>query len=189
MRLFLASFLPAADAEYYDHQVAALRARYPGALRSVPTGSAHFTHAFLGEVTDLSPIDLAADIENATAGRRSIAIELGPPTVFQVGRAPRLIMAPVVAGADQVTALSEALIRRLRNRPALAMLAPAKAPHVTLARFERQSTMLNRRQVMAMLMSWPEAGTLSQVTGVDLVRSQLTPQGPRYEVLVHHPLP
>jgi 2'-5' RNA ligase len=189
LRLFVASFLPAVDAEYYDRLMAAMVAQYPDTLRPIPIRSAHFTHAFLGEVTDPSPIDLAQDIENAIAGRRRIAIELGPPTVLRVGGAPRLIMAPVLKGADQLTALSEALVRRLRTRPALATLEFAKAPHVTLARLERRSLKSKRDHMMDTLRSsGAQARISSQITGVDLVRSLLTPHGPRYQALVHHPL-
>jgi 2'-5' RNA ligase len=188
MRLFAASFLPAAKADFYDHLIAQIVAQYPDALRSIPIRSAHFTHAFLGELTDLSPTDPARDIENAIAGRPSIAIELGPPTVLQVGGAPRLIIAAVVAGADQVTALSDALVRRLRTRPALATLGLAKAPHVTLARFKRPLPGDKRRQLTETLASAAQPRTPSRISGVDLVHSLLTPQGPRYQALVHHPL-
>jgi 2'-5' RNA ligase len=188
MRLFVASFLPAADADRYDCLIATLVAQYPDAVRPIPTGSAHFTHAFLGEVVGLSPVDLAEDIENATAGRPRIAIELGPPTALQVAGEPRLIMATVAAGADHVAALSEALVRRLRLRSALATLGRAKAPHATLARFNRQSSPRKRREVIGTLASWPQALTPSHVMGVDLVRSLLGPQGPQYHWLVHHPL-
>jgi 2'-5' RNA ligase len=188
MRLFIASFLATEAAEYYDDLTAAIVARHPAALRSIPRGSAHFTHAFLGEVTGLSPTELADDIGNAVAGRPAIAIELCAPTVLRTGRGPRLIMAPVGVGADELTALSEAVLRALRLRPTLATLRSAKAPHVTLARFRKRSSIRDGRAVMEILASSRHPRRPSRIAGVQLVRSLLTPEGPRYETLTHHSL-
>jgi 2'-5' RNA ligase len=188
MRLFIASFLPPDTADHYDNLTAALVAEHP-ALRSIPRRSAHLTHAFLGKVGGLSATDLMEDIDKAVAGRPSIAIELGAPTILRAGRVPRLVMAPVCGGAAQVAALSKAVVLALRARPAFATLALAKAPHVTLARFSKQASPRDGLSVAEMLASTAPARTRSRINGVQLVDSLLTPDGPRYRTLAERRLP
>ena len=182
MRLFVASFLPAADVTFYDEVVATLVMQCPGVLRPIPRGSAHMTHAFLGDVHGTAPEEIAADIARTTSGRSIIDVELGKPTVLG-GRQPRLVMAPVITGADLLGDLARGIVLTLRARSEFAGLPLPKAPHVTLARFRKHATRTDGRHVAGLLGQSRGDTRSTRVESVEIVRSRLGSGGAEYDTL------
>jgi 2'-5' RNA ligase len=183
LRLFIGSFLSRDNQAFYDQVVERLAGESEGRLRPIPRGSAHLTHAFLGEV----PREALPDLENALRALRqetSFAIRLGPPEVLRTRRAPRLVLAPVVAGDQRLAALARHVDRLARQVVALAEEKAPKRPYVTLARCRDSADPSQARRVVDLLARSGAGltGCDDAIERVQVIRSTLTERGPVYEV-------
>lgn len=182
MRVFVATPLCAEAAAFYDSLAADVASRVPGVLRPIPTGSAHLTHAFLGDV----PVSAVSRIERAVQAVAdvwvSFEIELGPPVLPRAGRAPRLVMAPVLEGSRLMNALSGAIVRALRDQGGFRELPMPKDAHVTLARIVNGTSTTGLDRLRRDLAARRDDRHV-RVSSVQLVRSTLTPAGPVYDTL------
>jgi 2'-5' RNA ligase len=154
-------------------------------VRPVPRGSAHLTHAFLGEVDEALAEVITRDIEEVMTTVAPETFQLGRPELLCAGREPRLVLAPVTVGRMAVEAVTRAIVDRLRRQPAFGRLAPPRSAHVTVARFRRGAGMRDATQV-AGLFAGPEIALAWQpdcLAEVQLVRSELTQGGPVYGVV------
>ena len=154
-----------------------------GLLRRVASGSEHLTHVFLGE-RDASPSDVLKALKPVERLRR-FHIRLGGARVFMGRGNPRLVCLDVLEGEDAISDLAD------RTRRALEALFPElagyrlKKPHVTLARFSRRARRSDGRRVedalgSAALGAWQGEDSIERV---ELIMSQLTAAGARYETL------
>ena len=89
MRLFVCSFLQAANRDFYDRRVADLVGATGGRLRAVPARSAHITHAFLGETDAALLDDIRKAVESVAAQHAAIPIRLGPRAILFARRSRR----------------------------------------------------------------------------------------------------
>ena len=185
MRAFIGTFLSAANQGVAEAFGAWLADASVGVLRPVPPRSAHITHAFLGDVDDALLDAVTADLQELLRSVASVPFRLGRPEILRAGREPRLVLAKVDAGGAEVSDVSRRIVDRLRQHPALAGIAPARSPHVTLARFRRGAGSSEARHVTELL-GGARIVALWQKDGLDevqLVRSELTSKGPVYEVV------
>lgn len=188
MRLFVASFLSPDDRAFYDEAVATLVARARGNLRAIPRGSAHVTLAFLGDVPEPDVAAVTTAIARALDGRPAIAARIGVPALLRARRLPRLIVAPVTAGAAHVADVSGAIAAALRQLPPLAARPDPKAAHVTLARVGPRATPRDGDPLEAALREMDLRPRDLRLTRVQLVASTLTPDGAQYRTLEAWPL-
>ena len=185
MRAFIGSLLSAPNQDVADTFGARIADASRGILRPVPRRSAHITHVFLGEIDDRLATAIAADLDALMAPLARVPFRLGHAEVFRGGREPRLVLAHVDAGRVEVADVARKIVDRLRRHAELAALAPARSPHVTLARFRRGAGPVEARLVTALLgrprddPPWHEDG----LDEIQLVRSELTPTGQIYEVV------
>lgn len=188
MRLFFASPLSSESRRFLTLQTHALLNLSEGLLRAVPDGSQHFTHVFLGECarTTAELREALRPIERQPRPRVSI----GGAHVFSGRKRPRLVCLEALENSYALAELSEAI--RLRLLPLLPDLDDyrIKKPHVTLARFGRRARIRDATRVEDLLAggelaAWTRKETLSSV---ELVRSELSHQGARYETLATIPL-
>jgi 2'-5' RNA ligase len=189
MRLFVCSLLQGANQDFYDRRVEDLVDVTRGRLRPVPRGSVHLTHAFLGE-TDAALLDeIRAAAGSAGAHYASISIRLGPPAILFARAEPRLVCAHVIHGAAPLRQLTADIAMSLESIRPGTSLAPARSPHVTLARFRRGAGPEDARVVIAALDADP-AGTTREETiaSIQLVSSTLGREGPSYTVVANIPL-
>ena len=185
MRAFIGTFLARINQDALDAfggRVADLSGRV---LRPVPPRSGHFTHLFLGELDEPLTAAIARDLVEVMAEVAAAPFQLGRPELLCAGREPRLVLAHLEGGRQAVEAVTRAVVDRVRRQPSLGELAPSRRPHVTLARFRRGAGPRDAGRVAELLAS-AQIGPVWQpdcLAEVQLVRSELTPAGPIYEVV------
>jgi 2'-5' RNA ligase len=184
MRLFLAINLPADVAAEIDRRVAPLRDAAP-ALRWIPPEKWHLTVRFIGD----EPLERVAVIrealDRATAGHGEAPLALGGIGAFPNFRRARVVWLGVAPDPKlemlhhDVETACVALGMEPEGRPF--------RPHVTLARVAEGTAepvlrALSRAARAVRYSDVIDAGT------VDLMASELAPDGPRYRMLHSSPL-
>ncbi|MDD2421340.1 MAG: RNA 2',3'-cyclic phosphodiesterase [Heliobacteriaceae bacterium] len=140
----------------------------------------HVTVKFLGEVTPDLAVELAVLAGNKLAGRHAFSLGFGPVGAFPHWRVPRVVWLGVRDEARQLASLFMA-VQEAAEALGLPREVKPYQPHLTLGRVK----------------AWPVQGvplpivppvSPHQVTGLRLVESKLTPQGPVYRVCREIPL-
>jgi len=191
VRLFVCSLLGDDAQELYRRHFAETIAASGGLLRSIPPRSAHITYAFLGDVPDAALAAIADAVGVVAARHDAIAITLGPPDIQFARAEARLVYAPVIEGAAAISSLTTDIARECERAAGLGRVDGSKSPHVTLARFRKQT---HRRAALPLLdtLTRTRAGDLivchDRIAEVQVVASELTPAGPRYDVKARLPL-
>jgi RNA 2',3'-cyclic 3'-phosphodiesterase len=184
MRLFVCSFLGDDAQEFYRRHFAEPIAASGGVLRSIPPRSAHITYAFMGDVADESFAEIVEAVGSVAAGHEPIAIRLGAPAIEYARAEARLVYAPLIEGAAAISNLTAGIARECGRVAGLGRVDGSKSPHVTLARFRK---MTHRRAALPFLdtLTHNRVGDIERVdriAEVQVVASELTPAGPRYDV-------
>lgn len=184
MRLFLAINFPGAVRDAIAAAARPLREAAP-ALRWVSADRIHLTVRFLGE----QPIDRVPVIREATdlatARHGDAPLSLGGLGAFPNFRRARVVWLGVAAHPrlellhHDVEAACVALGFEPEGR--------AFRPHVTLARVPEHAPEEQLRALHRLARSFPFEETVD-VTSVDLMSSELSPEGPRYRLLHASPL-
>lgn len=184
MRLFLAINLPSAVIGDIDRHVAPLRDTAP-ALRWVPPEKWHLTVRFIGE----EPLERVAPIRDALdAATRKHGD--APLTLGGIGAFPNFRRARVVWLGVAPDPKLEMLHHDIETACVASGMEPEGRPfrpHVTLARVPEGTG----EPVLRALSRAARAVRYSEVIGggtVDLMASELAPDGPRYRVLHSSPL-
>jgi len=181
MRLFVALNLPPEERERIYRAAAPLRrAELPVRLTREP--ALHLTLRFLGEVEPAALEDLERAIAAAVAIVTPFTLRLGGTGAFPSLSRPRVLWVGVEA-APELLALHAALERRLEPLGIAREPGPFR-PHLTLGRVRRGAAL---RGIATLLEEIHFAASL-RVTEVELMRSHLTPEGSRYELLRTFPL-
>jgi 2'-5' RNA ligase len=146
-------------------------------LRWVEPSRLHLTVRFFGEVED----ELAARLVSACSGALPLPpvdLGFGQPEWMPSASHPRVLMLPVVAGADALVAVKRAVDARL---PADAPAEEDRAfrPHLTLTRV-RPDWQSRVRARVELPREAPERRVSTRVEAVVLYESQLSPRGPDY---------
>jgi RNA 2',3'-cyclic 3'-phosphodiesterase len=184
MRLFLAINLPAEVVAEIDRQVAPLREAAPG-LRWIPPEKWHLTVRFIGEepLERVAPIREALDA--ATRNHAAATLSLGGVGAFPNFRRARVIWLGIAPDPKlemvhhDIELACVALGMEPEGRPF--------RPHVTLARVPEGTG----EPVLRALSRAARAVRYSDVIeggAVDLMASELAPDGPRYRILHSSPL-
>ena len=178
VRSFVAVLLPDGVRARLAAMVAEIRPRAP-ALTWVRADNLHLTLRFLGAV-EPDVLARAQEAMSVAAARASapFTIELGGLGGFPAGGAPRVVWAGVVAGAEGLVGLHDALDTALLAR-GIPGEGRAFHPHVTLARAREGR---GGARLAGLLGPGPRYGRL-QVGALHLMRSDLGPGGARYSVL------
>jgi 2'-5' RNA ligase len=184
MRLFACSFLEIEDRAFYDAMVRRLVDVHGRLLRPIPTQSAHVTYAFIAHL-DQDRLPVAVEALGSAAERLEPAqVTFGDPEVLCLGREARLIDAPIVDGAPSAAHLADRVAAALEAVLPGTPINRSRSPHVTLARFRRDTTRRAAQPVVDTL-ARRDAPTLrhARFTEIQLVSSELTAGGPIYVVL------
>jgi RNA 2',3'-cyclic 3'-phosphodiesterase len=156
------------------------------ALRPAPPGSLHVTLAFLGYRPEKEVERLTASIEQCVAPPP--LVELRDPVARPARGRPRLFVLPVLSpGTESMQArLSEALVGEGLYEPE----GRPFWPHVTVARARPQGRGSRRPMRVERLPGGLPASLAKAFYGVriTLYRSELKPQGARYESLAQFEL-
>jgi 2'-5' RNA ligase len=184
MRLFLAINLPSPVIGAIDHEVTALRAAAPS-LRWIPPEKWHLTVRFIGD----QPVERLAEIRDAldaaTARHGEAPLAIGGIGAFPNFRRARIVWIGVAPDPrlemlhHDVESACVALGMEPEGRPF--------RPHVTLARVPHgvDETALRALARAARAVRWSE---VVDAGSVELMASELAPDGPRYRLLHSSPL-
>jgi 2'-5' RNA ligase len=184
MRLFLAINLPAAVVDALDRAAAPLRDAAP-MLRWVPPGKWHLTVRFIGDQPLERVPEIRAAIDGATRRHAEAPLALGGVGAFPNFRRARVVWVGVAPDPrlemlhhDIETACVAAGLEH-EGRPF--------RPHVTIARVPPGVD----EQLLRALSRAARAVRFSDrfdAASVDLMASELAPDGPRYRLLHSSPL-
>jgi 2'-5' RNA ligase len=185
MRAFIATFLSDANQAVSDMFGARAAELSQRVLRPVPPRSSHLTHVFLGEIGEAVVAAVIRDLDEVMTGIAPVPFCLGQPALLRGGREPRLVFAQLEAGREAAEAVTRAIADRVRRQPALGHVEPSRSAHATLARFRRGAGS-RETALVAELLATSQIATAWQpdaLAEVQLVRSELTSNGPVYRVV------
>ena len=178
MRTFIAIELPDELRTAIKGLCSGISGHFPGVRWSDPR-NIHLTLRFLGEIdpADLDP--LAGALGEAAESVEPFGLVLSKVGFFGSRRSPRVVW----LGLEEQPQLIE-LARSLESSLQRAGFGRADKPfrgHLTLARIRRPLRELPDWESInqGLPATWPEW----KVTGVHIIKSTLTPQGPIYEIL------
>lgn len=166
-------------ADLRDRLAAASGPRAPR-LRFVAPERAHLTLAFLGDVPRVRLDEVAAAARRAAADRAPFRWTLEGVGAFPAPVRPRVAWVGVGEGRDEIVALQADLTAELR---AVGLAPPDErpfAPHVTVARA--------RGRPSGTLPTMAFQAPAATVGAVDVMVSELRPDGPRYRRVARLPL-
>ncbi len=141
----------------------------------------HVTLLFLGEVDALEVVEICRTVSGVADLKEPFPLAIAGLGAFPNLRRPRTLWVGVEDGRDQLVALHHALEDSLLRVGAYRREERAYTPHVTLGRVTGEhvpSSLLGRLKREA---DW-QGGTLA-VREVHVMSSELTPDGPRYNVV------
>lgn len=177
MRLFIAINLPPTVRRGIWDAAEPLRsASYP--VKWVDTDGIHLTLKFLGEVGDAREPEIIAGMEAAARGARQFRIPISGFGAFPSASHPRVIW----VGCDGVPPL-EILQHRVEQemeRLDFPLEGRAFSPHLTLGRAAHGARAGDFTHMGEMLAGLEFAADVL-VESLDLMESQLTPRGARYQ--------
>lgn len=145
----------------------------------------HLTLKFLGEVAETRLPKIAEAIREAAGTAAPFEIALGGIGAFPSPRGARVVWVGMEAGAESLTALQAEVEARLHRIGFPRERRPFSA-HLTLGRVRSPRNLDRLAEAMART---PAQGLgRMAVTRIELMRSQLSPQGSIYTVLETFPL-
>ena len=181
-RLFIAVELPEAAKAELAGLTSAVRELDVRGARTVRTEGMHLTLKFLGDV-DVSEVPkIASAMDKAAEPVGAFDLALGETGTFPSGGVARVLWVGVEGDTDALGRLRQAVedcmaeagFRRERR---------AFNPHITIGRVRDRVSRADRRRVVETLSEKELATTAIRVERVSLMRSELRPDGARYERL------
>ncbi len=186
LRLFVAIALPDAWRRYLADREQALERLAPGYARWVAPELIHLTLVFLGELPAATLPAVQDALADAIAGQMAFPLSLGRLGHFG-GAVPRVLWVEARAPGQTLDALHRALCAALAAR-GVPFDAKPLVPHLTLGRARRDATPAAGRALAARLpaLATPPPPTPFTVAAIHLLRSELSPRGPRYTSLAEY---
>ena len=188
LRLFVAIALPSDWRRYLAACQQDLERLAPGYARWVTTELMHLTLVFLGEQPSGRLPAVQDAVSAAAAGQSAFTLALGRLGHFG-GSAPRVLWVEAHAAGGGLTRLHAALCEQLVAREIPFDRKPL-VPHLTLGRARRDAPPAAGRLLASRLptLRLPHPPRAFHVEAVHLVRSELSPRGPRYTALAEYRL-
>ena len=184
MRLFLAINLPDDARAALDHETRPLREAAPG-LKWVAAERVHLTVRFLGEQPLERLAAIRGAIDEATARHGEVPLALGGLGAFPNFRRARVVWLGVAP--DPRLELLHHDVEDACVRLGLEPEGRPFRPHITLARVPQGAREEELRALHRLVRSFHFEQVI-EVLSVDLMVSELAPDGPRYRILHTSPL-
>ena len=157
-----------------------------GAVRWVSPGQIHLTLKFLGDIPLSILPKIEAVLDSVTASNPSIYLTAGGFGCFPDARDPKVLWVGLSGDVGPLKTLAWRIEEELS--PGVSPEAREFHPHLTIGRVKSASAAT--RQALRAAMQAQEADSFGTWRGdrVELMRSELTPDGSRYTVLRAWPL-
>lgn len=151
-----------------------------GAVNWVEPKNLHVTLAFLGEVDARETPRVCAAVATVAKAQPPFAFAIAGLGAFPTPRRPKVLVARVADGAEQLTALHEAVAAALVETGCYRREERAFTPHVTVGRVKRDGV----ADVAAAILKFAafSAGA-SRVREMRVLASELRGDGPEYTIL------
>lgn len=155
-------------------------AEIAGDVKWVEPENLHITLLFLGEVDQREIIDLCRAAQGAVAELPAFTMSVTGAGCFPNARRPRTLWVGVGVGVQEVCAVHDAIEKPLLEMGSYRRETRGYVPHVTLGRVRGEQAHHDLAKALARHKSWG-AGEV-QVRDVQIMTSDLTPDGPIYTV-------
>ncbi len=144
----------------------------------------HLTLKFLGDIADTQVGEIKRVLEPILQRAPRLTLEFLQVGVFPDTRAPRILWAGprTSEAAAALVNMAEAINQAVGELGFAAERRPFQ-PHLTLARIKEGGRSVGQGLLRAAVLEQAESIGLLEVTAVDLMRSELLPNGARYESL------
>ncbi|MGB3330380.1 MAG: RNA 2',3'-cyclic phosphodiesterase [Thermomicrobiales bacterium] len=194
-RLFIAVPLPADVTALVDRTIETLR-REPWPVKWSDPHNAHITLHFLGDVDPATAEVLRLALRTPIAAQDAFALRTADLGAFPTIRKPRVLWLGLWGPVHRLETLHAAIGTTLESLGFVLEDRPF-SPHITLGRVRADQ---NRQgdlpqKIRSRLEALAARGEVTNkhpvplpVTEVQLIRSHLSPQGARYEILATYPL-
>lgn len=156
-------------------------ARAGADVKWVEEPNLHVTLLFLGEVEDRDVAALCRAVANICAEREVFPLSLETVGCFPNARRPRVVWAGVGVGSVELIALHDALEPPLLELGCYRREERAYTPHLTLGRVKSDRSPTALTAALSKQANW--RGGETQVREIQVLSSELKPQGPVYTVL------
>lgn len=195
LRLFIAVPIPEAVTALVDRTVATLM-REPWPVKWSDPHNAHITLHFLGDVDPAAAEVLRLALAPAVAANDAFDLRTADLGAFPTIRKPRVLWLGLWGPVHRLETLHGAIGATLESL-GFPLEERAFSPHITLGRVRADQRNLRDlpQRIRARFEALAASGAVSHthpvplpVTEVQLIRSHLSPQGARYEVLATYPL-
>jgi len=146
----------------------------------------HLTLKFLGEIPDTDVALISRCLEGVAARHRTFELAVGEFGGFPSLRRPRVLMFKVGKGAGELEALAAEIDQTLLDVAGIPKESKRFRAHATIARVKNR---LDPSVTDRLASVSPLVGAIQTVGSIDLMKSELRPQGARYECLKAFALP
>jgi 2'-5' RNA ligase len=147
----------------------------------VEPGNLHLTLLFLGEVDERDLIKVCRAVEDVCRRHAPFTMSIGTTGAFPNTRRPKVLWAGVGDGAEELTAIHEALEPPLLELGCYRREDRPYSPHLTLGRVKGDEGAERLAAVLARNADWH--GGDVRVTEVLVMSSELGRDGPIYSVM------
>jgi 2'-5' RNA ligase len=180
IRVFIAINLPADLQRKLEQLQGELsKALPPGGVRWTQAEQIHLTLRFLGHVAEASLPELEDALRRACARSGPFDLRAEGLGCFPSPRRPRIVWVGIAGALDKLRGLLDAIERETESWGERE--ERESHPHLTVGRVKVTSPALSR--ALEAKLSGPVSLGQWRVGQVDLMRSDLSPQGPRYSRL------
>jgi 2'-5' RNA ligase len=157
------------------------------ALRRVKPENLHLTLAFLGQTPDPRLGEVTAAVTQAAASVAPFNLAFAGAGRFPERGRIRVVWLAVIEGEPGLLELGAGVYAGLRDR-GLKFDDRPLAPHLTLARVNKDASASEAKTIAAALEGLPSPNLRFKVTEIAAMQSVLSPKGPRYSALETVPL-
>ncbi len=156
-------------------------ARAGDSIKWVEPENLHVTLLFLGEVEDRQVADVCRVAAEETGRHAGFPLTVEGVGAFPNKRRPRILWIGIGQGTQELCALHDALERPLLELGCYRREDRPFTPHITLGRSKRDRPADSLGSALAQQAGWK--GGQTTVREIQVMSSELTPQGPVYTVL------
>jgi RNA 2',3'-cyclic 3'-phosphodiesterase len=156
-------------------------ARSAAEVKWVEPENLHVTLLFLGEVDEREVPAVCQAVAGAMGSQPPFAMSVEAVGCFPNPRRPRTLWAGIGAGVQEVCEVHDAIEKPLLELGCYRREDRKYSPHITLGRIRKDPSSDQLAAALAKHSGWKAGDTM--VREIQVMSSELTPDGPRYTVL------